>query len=121
MRGAPHVERVRLNRPEVEAYARRVGERFPLHRAFLGGARVEDGLGAPPQRERGPEYVLVLVSEHFDGVPWLERVHQATSLWDAYAMGGRAEVHCYTPAEYQRRVRALPAVRRAARSGIELA
>ena len=121
MRGTAHIERVRLNRPELEAYARRVADRFPLHRAFLGGARVDDELGAPAQRERGPEYVVVLVSEHFDGVPWLERVYQAASLWDAYAMGGRAEVHCYTPAEYQRRVRALPAVLRAARCGLELA
>ena len=46
--------------------------------------------------------------EHFDGVPWLERVHQAASLWDAHTMGARAEVHCYTPIEYQRKVRALP-------------
>jgi hypothetical protein len=121
MRGTAHVQRVQLNRPELDAYIRRIGERFPLHRAFLGGARVEDELGAALQRERGPEYVVVLVSEHFDGVPWLERVHQATSLWDAYTMGGRAEVHCYTPTEYQRRVRALPTVRRAARAGLELA
>ena len=121
MRGTAPAQRVRLDRAELDAYVRRIADRFPLHRAFLGGARVEDERGAGAQRERGPEYVLVLVSEHFDGVPWLERVHQAASLWDAYAMGGRAEVHCYTPAEYQRRVRALPAVRRAARSGLELA
>ncbi|MEA2125106.1 MAG: uncharacterized protein QOI80_1888 [Solirubrobacteraceae bacterium] len=110
-----------LNRPELDAYVRRIVDRFPLHRAFLGGARVDDARGLGAQRERGPEYVLVLVSEHFDGVPWLERVYQAASLWDAYTMGGRAEVHCYTPAEYARKVRTLPAVRRAARSGIELA
>jgi hypothetical protein len=121
MRGTAPDQRVQLNRPELEAYTRRIGDRFPLHRAFLGGARVDDERGAAPQRERGSEYVLVLVSEHFDGVPWLERVHQATSLWDAFAMGGRAEVHCYTPAEYQRRVRALPLLRRVARSGLELA
>ena len=51
-----------------------------------------------PQRERGSEWVVVLVSEHFDGVPWLERVHQAASLWDADEMGAPADVHCYTPA-----------------------
>lgn len=100
---------------------RRVGERFPLHRAFLGGARVDDDRGAGRQRERGAEYVLILVSEHFDGVPWLERVYQASSLWDGFAMGGRAETHCYTPAEYARKVRALPVVRRTARSGLALA
>ena len=40
----------------------------------------------------------MLVSEQFDGVPWLERVHQCGSLWDASEMGDRADVHCYTPA-----------------------
>ena len=110
-----------LNRPELDAYVRRITDRFPLHRAFLGGARVDDARGAGAQRERGPEYVLILVSEHFDGIPWLERVYQAASLWDAFAMGARAEVHCYTPVEYARKVRSLPAVRRAARFGVELA
>lgn len=122
MRGTAQDGGVRssLSRDELAGYVRRVGERFPLERAFLGGARVDDEHGAGLQRERGPEFVVVLVSEHFDGVPWLDRVHQAASLWDAYAMGARAEVHCYTPAEYQRKVRALPIVRRAARSGVVL-
>ena len=53
----------------------RVTGRWPAQRALLGGARVDDLHGAPPQRERGPEYVVVFVSEHFDGVPWLERVY----------------------------------------------
>ncbi len=109
-----------LDRTELDAYVQRLAERFPLHRAFLGGARVADARGAAVQRERGPEYVLVLVSTHFDGVPWLERVYQATSLWDGYTMGGRAEVHCYTPAEYARKVRALPVVRQTARYGLTL-
>lgn len=109
-----------INQRELDRYVRRVADRFPVERAFLGGARVDDAAGAPAQRERGPEYVLVLVSEHFDGVPWLERVYQATSLWDAHEMGARAEVHCYTPAEYQRKVRVLPALRQAARRGLDL-
>jgi hypothetical protein len=122
VRGTAHSGGVRgIDRNELEGYVSRIADRFPLHRAFLGGARVDDERGLGAQRERGSEYVLVLVSEHFDGVPWLERVHQAASLWDGYAMGGRAEVHCYTPAEYARKVRALPAVRRAARFGLELA
>jgi hypothetical protein len=109
-----------LNRTELDRYMRRITDRFPVHRALLGGALVDDLRGAPLQRERGPEYVLVLVSDHFDGIPWLERVYQASSLWDAYEMGGRAELHCYTRAEYQRKVRALPVVRAVARHGVEL-
>jgi hypothetical protein len=113
-------EQPELNRRELDRYVRRVTDRWPVQRALLAGARVDDANGAPPQRERGPEYVVVLVSEHFDGVPWLERVYQAGSLWDAYEMGTRAEVHCYTPAEFDRKAEQLPVVRAAVERGLEL-
>ena len=109
-----------LNRRELERYVQRVTDRWPVQRALLGGARVADLRGAPAQRERGPEYVIVFVSEHYDGVPWLERVYQTGSLWDAYEMGGSADVHCYTPAEFERRRESLPVVRDVAEHGLEL-
>jgi hypothetical protein len=109
-----------LNRRELERYVQRVSDRWPLDRALLGGARVADLRGAGPQRERGPEYVVVLVSEHFDGVPWLERVYQAGSLWDALEMGAPADVHCYTPPEFARKLDSLRAVRETAEQGLEL-
>jgi hypothetical protein len=109
-----------LNRRELDRYVQRVTDRWPVQRAMLGGARVADLNGAPPQRERGPEFVVVLVSEYFDGVPWLERVYQAGSLWDAYEMGARADIHCYTPAEFERRLDQLKLVREAAEHGLEL-
>jgi len=109
-----------LNRRELRLYVQRVSDRWPIERALLGGARVADVSGAPAQRERGPEYVLVLVSEHFDGVPWLERVYHAGNLWDAAEMGGPAEVHCYTPVEFERKVAQIPRVARAAAEGIDL-
>jgi uncharacterized protein len=109
-----------LNERELERYLLRVADRWPLQRALLGGARVADLRGAGPQRERGPEYVLVLVSEHFEGVPWLERVYVAGSLWDAYEMGAPADVHAYTPAEFARRRGSMPRVREAADDGLEL-
>ena len=109
-----------LNRRELDRYVQRVADRWPIQRALLGGARVEDLRGAGPQRERGPEYVIVLVSEHFDGVPWLERVYVAGTLWDAYEMGAPADVHCYTPAEFERRREGLRIVRDTAEHGLEL-
>ncbi len=109
-----------LNRRELDRYVQRVADRWPIQRALLGGARLADLQGAGPQRERGPEYVIVLVSDHFDGIPWLERVHQAGSLWDGLEMGGPADVHCYTPAEFERRREQLPVVREAAQRGVEL-
>ena len=87
---------------------------------MLGGARVADLRGAGPQRERGPEYVIVLISEHFEGIPWLERAYVAGTLWDAYEMGAPADVHCYTPAEFERRRAGLRIVRDTAEHGLEL-
>jgi hypothetical protein len=109
-----------VNRLELQRYLRRVGDRWPIEAALLGGARVADERGEPPQRERGPEYVVVLVSPAFDGSPWLERVYQATSLWDGLEMGAPADIHCYTPPEYERRRTALRSVRDAAERGIDL-
>ena len=62
----------------------------------------------------------MLVSEFFDGVPWLERVYVAGTLWDAYEMGAPADIHCYTPAEFERKRDQLPAVHEASEQGLEL-
>lgn len=109
-----------INHRELERYVARVTDRWPVQRALLGGARVADLRGAGPQRERGPEYVVVLVSEFFDGVPWLERVYVCGSLWDAQEMGAPADVHCYTWPEFDRKREQLPIVREAAERGLEL-
>jgi hypothetical protein len=109
-----------LNRRELLRYLDRVGDRWPIETALLGGARVADLNGAPPQRERGPEYILVLVSSAYDGMPWLERVYQAGALWDALEMGAGAEVHCYTPAEFERKRTTLRSVQTTAETGVDL-
>jgi hypothetical protein len=109
-----------LNTRELRRYVARIGDRWPLERALLGGARVDDARGLGPQRERGPEYVVVLVSEFFDGVPWLERVYVAGSLWDAAEMRDPADVHCYTPPEFERKRAKLASVRDAAADGLDL-
>ena len=109
-----------LNERELERYVQRIDDRWPLERALLGGARVDDVHGAGAQRERGAEYVVVLVSEGFAGVPWLERVYQAGSLWDAAEMGDLADVHCYTPREFERKLATLPVVGRVAAEGLDL-
>jgi hypothetical protein len=109
-----------LNPNELQRYLSRIGDRWPIQVALLGGARVDDAQGALPQRERGPEYVLVLVSQAFDGMPWLERVYQASALWDAMEMGAAADVHCYTPDEFGRKRESLRVVRAAAERGMLL-
>jgi uncharacterized protein len=109
-----------LNVKELQRYLNRVGDRWPIEVALLGGARVDDQRGAFPQRERGPEYIIVLVSRAFDGMPWLERVYQASSLWDALEMGEPADVHCYTPQEFARKRTSMPSVRGVVQHGMLL-
>jgi len=109
-----------LNRSELRRYIARISDRWRLHAAHLGGARVADEQGAPSQRERGPEYIVILVSDGFHTIPWLERVYVAASLWDAMEMGDRADVHCYTEAEFARKCVSLPSVRNAVWRGIDL-
>jgi hypothetical protein len=109
-----------LNERELRGYVQRVDQRWGLERALLGGARVDDARGAPPQRERGAEYIVVLISEFFAGVPWLERVYQAANLWDASEMGAPADVHCYTLEEFERRRETQPVVARVAAEGLVL-
>jgi hypothetical protein len=111
---------VGLNRRELRRYLERVDDRWTIDQAVLGGARVADEHGAPPQRERGPEYVIVLVSGAYEGMPWLERVYHAGSLWDALEMGAPADVHCYTPDEFERKRTSLRVVREAVDDGIDL-
>jgi uncharacterized protein len=109
-----------VNRRELERYLSRVSDRWPIETAYLGGARVADERGAPAQRERGPEFVMVLVSSAYEGMPWLERVYQAGALWDALEMGAPADVHCYTPPEFARKLVTLPRVRDAVDGGLNL-
>lgn len=109
-----------LNDRELVRYVRRISDRWPLIEALLGGARVADLQGAGPQRERGHEFVVILVSDGFAGVPWLERVHQASALWDTREMGETADVHCYTPPEFVRKQETLRTVRETADGGVDL-
>jgi hypothetical protein len=109
-----------LNRRELQRYLDRVDDRWPIEIALLGGARVDDEHGAPAQRERGSEFVVVLVSSAYEGMPWLERVYHAGSLWDGLEMGAPADVHCYTPDEFERKRETLRVVRETAEHGLDM-
>jgi uncharacterized protein len=110
-----------LNLRELQRYLNRIGDRWPLQMVMLGGARVADlRAAAVPSGPRGPEYVMVLVSSGFAGMPWLERVYQASALWDALEMGDGADLHCYTPAEFLRRRESTPAIQDVVTRGLLL-
>ena len=108
-----------LNRQELRRYLERIGDRWRLDGAYLGGSALT-GAGEQPLRGREIEFTVVLVSDAFDEIPWLERVYVATSLWDALEMGAAADLHCYTRAEFERKRDSMPAVRDAVWHGLDL-
>lgn len=109
-----------LNRPELRRYLGRIGDRWRLDGAYLGGSAVTGEGGEPALGEHPAQFTVVLVSDAFDEIPWLERVYVATSLWDALEMGAPADVHCYTRAEFERKRDSMPAVRDAVWHGLDL-
>jgi hypothetical protein len=109
-----------LNRAELRRYLERISDRWRLDGAYLGGSALTGG--PVEQSLAGPalEFTVVLVSDAFDEVPWLERVYVAGSLWDALEMGAPADVHCYTRAEFERKRDSMPAVKDAVWHGLDL-
>ena len=108
-----------LNRSELRRYLGRVGDRWQLDGAFLGGTALSGG-GDQAPAARAATFTLVLVADSFDAVPWLERVRVAASLWDAGEMGAGVEAHCYTRAEFDRKRDSVQAVRDAVWHGLDL-
>jgi uncharacterized protein len=127
---------IALNRAELRRYIERIGSRWRLDGAYLGGSaltgetggdssgeRMSDSLGNRRRDslgDRAGEFTVVLVSDAYDEIPWLERVYVATSLWDALEMGAPADLHCYTRAEFERKRDTTPAVRDATWHGLDL-
>lgn len=111
---------ITLNRSELRRYIERVSDRWELEGAFLGGTALSGDSREHPFGEAGAEYTIVLISDAFAEIPWLERVYVATSLWDKLEMGAPADVHCYTRPEFERRRDTMPAVRDATWHGLDL-
>lgn len=109
---------IALNRAELRRYLERISDRWRLDGAYLGGPALTGE--TDPHDELTPGYTVVLVSDGFNEVPWLERVYVARSLWDALEMGSTVEVHCYTRAEFERKRDSMPAVRDATWHGLDL-
>jgi uncharacterized protein len=105
---------IELNDDELRRYLERISDRWRLDGAYVS-ARASDA----KQKLTGepiPGFTVILISDAFDEIPWLERVYVATSLWDASEMGAKANVLCYTQSEFERRDDGSPAARWAQRA-----
>lgn len=109
-----------LNRPELRRYLERISDRWRLDGAYLGGSALTGSPGEDTLAGPALEFTVVLVSDAFDEIPWLERTYVATSLWDTLEMGAPADLHCYTRAEFERKRDSMPAVKDAVWHGLDL-
>jgi uncharacterized protein len=119
---------VALNRAALRQYIDRIGDRWRLDGAYIGGTALNgdhtrqpasNGLGRAPE-DRPLEFTVVLISSAFEEIPWLERIYTAGSLWDALEMGAAAELHCYTPAEFERKRESSATLRDTIWHGLDL-
>lgn len=97
--------------PEFFSFIERVREEFRPQRIILFGSRARD------DHLLESDYDLVLVSEAFRGVPWLERAPRVLALWD---LKRGLEVLAYTPEEFEERRKELGIVQQAIEDGVEL-
>ena len=111
---------IAVNRSELRRYIERVSDRWRLEGAYLGGSALTGDNPTHMRRDAGAEFTVVLVSDAFNEIPWLERVYVTTSLWDGLEMGAPADVRCYTRSEFDRKRDTTPAVRDATWHGLDL-
>lgn len=79
-----------IDRPRVTAFLRRIEARFGLEAAYLAGSR------ARGDEIRESDYDIVLVSDGFARLSWIERLEVVEAEWDVAA---GLHVFPYTAAE----------------------
>ena len=104
----------------VDPLARRVAEairrRFPDARVILFGSRARgDAL-------RTSDLDLIVVSRAFEGVAFTDRASMVLRvLWEeGVRLGVDVDLLCYTPGEFEAKVREIGVVSEAVRYGVEL-
>ena len=100
-----------LNERELGRYVRRVGDRWPLaRRDRRRRARRRRARRPAPARARRRSSSSCSSRRASTECRGSSASTRRRSLWDAAEMGAQADVHCYTPAEFERKREALPVV-----------
>lgn len=97
--------------PFVYDFARRLRDEIGAEKVILFGSRARD------DSLKESDYDFIVVSQRFEGVPWISRPVELYRLWK-----GRpgVELLCYTPQEFERQQRRISIVAEAVKEGIEL-
>ena len=95
----------------LKEYVKRLETRYSIDKVILFGSRA-----------RGDEFAesdvdLVIVSDSFEGIHFLDRISAVLELWDAKIA---LEPLCYTRREYEEMASGLTIVQAATAEGIEI-
>jgi predicted nucleotidyltransferase len=96
---------------EIRGFIERVKKEFEPKAIILFGSR------ARGEELKDSDYDLVVVSEKFRGMHFLDRLAKLYELWD---LDRDADILAYTPEEFEEKRRQLGVVRRAAEEGVPL-
>lgn len=96
---------------ELRGFLRKVRERFGPSQVILFGSR------ARGEELKHSDYDLLVVSEGFEGIPFLERLSMLYELWE---LDEDVDFLAYTPAEFEEKKGELGVVRKAAEEGKRL-
>lgn len=96
---------------EVRRFLERVSEVYRLRKAILFGSR------ARGDHLEDSDIDLILVSEDFEGIPFVERISRMYRFWDDELA---LEVLCYTPEEFEEKRKRIGLVQDAVREGVEV-
>ncbi|HSD57502.1 MAG TPA: nucleotidyltransferase domain-containing protein [Methanotrichaceae archaeon] len=95
----------------LRKFKRLVEKRFRLEKMILFGSRARDDWLYTSDVD------LILVSENFQSMNFLQRMREISLLWDCDLL---LEPLCYTPEEFERKKGELGIVRNALKYGIEI-
>ena len=97
--------------PQFRRFLSRLKRDLEPERVILFGSR------ARGDNRADSDYDLLIVSDRFRGIRWIERAPLVIRLWD---LPLDVELICLTPEEYRRRRRELSIVGEAVREGVVL-
>lgn len=102
-----------MGRPgaEIEGFLGRVRAAFEPERVLLFGSRAR---GDPLAHS---DYDIIVVSRRFEGVPFLDRIHELLGMWDS---DRDLDILPYTPGEFEAKSRQIGIVSRAVKEGVAL-
>lgn len=66
---------------------------------------------------KSSDFDFIIVSKKFEGVPFMERLPQIYDYWSGNV---DIEAICYTPGEFERKLKQYGIVRKAAEEGVEI-